>query len=88
MPAHSEVTAGFAYFRFMGRRTRYHLRRVNQYYEDCRHTPEELALWADHMARILHRADVYVLFQHHQDASDIYSARLLRQLLGNTIYKG
>jgi uncharacterized protein YecE (DUF72 family) len=84
MPAHTEVTADFAYFRFMGRKIRYHLRRVNQYYEDCRYTPEELAAWADRIASIAKWADAYVLFQHNQDASDIYSARLLRQLLGNT----
>ena len=84
MPAHAHVTAPFAYFRFMGRHIRYHLRRVNQYYEDCRYAPEELASWADRIASIAKWADAYVLFQHHLDASDLYSARLFRRLLGHT----
>jgi uncharacterized protein YecE (DUF72 family) len=82
MPPHSEVTATFAYFRFMGRHVRYHLRRVNQYYEDCRYTPGELSSWAERISTIAKWADVYVLFQHHQDASDVYSSRLLRRFLG------
>jgi uncharacterized protein YecE (DUF72 family) len=82
MPPHAQVTAPFAYFRFMGRHIRYNLRRVNLYYDDCRYTPEELAPWADRIASIAKWADVYVLFQHHQDTSDLYSARLFRRLLG------
>jgi len=85
MPAHAKVTAPFEYFRFMGRQIRYHLRRVNQHYEDCHYTPEKLAPWADRIASTAKWADAYILFQHHQDASDIYSVLLLRQLLGNTL---
>jgi uncharacterized protein YecE (DUF72 family) len=83
MPAHAQVTAPFAYFRFMGRHIRYNLHRVNMYYEDCRYTPEKLAPWADRIASIAKWAHAYVFFQHHQDASDLYSARLFRRLVGH-----
>ena len=82
MPAHAQVTAQFAYFRFMGRHARYHLRRVNQYYEECRYTPEELAPWAERIASISKWAEVFTMFQHQKDASAVYSARLMRRLLG------
>ena len=82
MPAHAVVTAPFAYFRFMGRHRRHHLRRVNQYYEECRYSPEELAPWADRISSISGWAQVYALFQHRKDASAVYSARLLRRLMG------
>lgn len=82
MPSHAQVTAPFAYFRFMGRHARYHLRRVNQYYEDCRYAPDELAPWAERIASISKWAEVFTMFQHQKDASAVYSARLMRRLLG------
>ncbi len=82
MPSHAQVTGRFAYFRFMGRHARYHLRRVNQYFEECRYTPEELAPWAERIEAISRWAEVFALFRHQDDGSAVYSARLLRRLLG------